>query len=316
MTISLKIPQLSSAEKELTADLQQQAWLNSFANKLLADNLIQDINDELKANKADGKTVDFSKYSGVQPQEKNNYLGKFFVIARYVDEVKKGEYMTGIKDSDPNSPLALKDKTQPFDTKPWDPRLVFKDLPDYIKNHIFQYRMDILKEQQKVPFPFPSFSRNDSEADFFATLESYFNKLDQNDRAKLLGASALQGTSSPIIQNQVGNRLYIQGYLMNIVNTTEYSTLALNNGYGLLSGPSGTAFRVKKYVQENSQKLNLGKWNEKLQLQTASLCLAALGYPYNCHSYYEIMTVVFPNKFELPMTIEEFRNKLTLNKLL
>ena len=89
MTISLKIPQLSSAEKELTADLQQQAWLNSFADQLLTNELIPAINKQLKANKADGKTVDFNKYSGVQPQEKNNYLGKFFVIARYVDEVKK-----------------------------------------------------------------------------------------------------------------------------------------------------------------------------------------------------------------------------------
>ena len=288
--------QVSQNEINLTNNLQKQTWVESFAleiinNKVGLEKYVENLPIE-----------DFKDYSGII--DYSNYLGKFFYIARYVDSHKE-EYKTPILN---NSPLNKAEGVE-FDRKPWD--LEWDDIPHLIKSHIFNHRVEIVRTLNKTFYPTINLNKKATQSDFEKDMKNIYNKLSKQNKLLLFKTNAMMGTSSPIVQSQIDNKLYIQGYLMNSLLFTEggedYYKTAIDNKLALLSGPSGTAHRIANLVNELKEKL-IGD-DETLMLKTVALCLASLGYPYYCHSFYEIITVVMPDSKELH-SIEKFENAL------
>jgi len=361
-SIEFILPQAN--EIELIREIQGMTWLESFASEILT--LKSDIKEKVDAL----PIARFNNYSGLR---QSGYLGKFFYIARYVDEIEKDEYMERYIDND--SPMYTintvneqrEDRGETkieFDRKPWT--VGWSEIPQYTKDYVFKHRIEIgrgLSVNLNRPQDFGLESPQEYKTEILNLIgdvyddfkdiyqrwhaedyrrvvekvtESLKEKLrrDPNDeeleqkveesiKRIFLGTAAAVGTSSSIVQYQDNGKIYIQGYLMNILDLNSphevvkryYQTAVDEKDMGLLSGPSGTSHRIVNLVRELEEifrgypNLNL------LRLKTTALCLAALGVPYNCHSFYEIVTVTFPDIPELH-DIETFKSDLLQEGLL
>jgi len=275
-------------EVTLTSKIQSLNWIDSFANEILTKK------PEIKKSVDKLKIAQFSGYSGIK---QSGYLGKFFYIARYVDEVEKDNYMV-INPDQKKSPIAkIKEQNYVFDKKPWN--VDWEKIPMYTKDHIRLHYTELGKNDN-IQFKKQDYGTQTSDDYNKYILDTIGEKYDRKDKMQKLAfmqSAATVGTGTPIVQAQNNAKTYIQGYIMNILeldssneNVEKYYKEAVENGMGLLSGPSGTAHRVSNLVREIYGK----GYDIKTKIKTAALCLAALGSPYNCHSFYEIVTVILP----------------------
>ena len=299
----IEYKKVQSNEENLTKEIQDLNWIESFAYNILKKNP----NIEPEVNGL--PYAKFSEYSGIK---QGGYLGKFFYIARYVDEVQKAKYMaTG--DIEESSPIYnITHSTKKYDQKPWDVK--WEKIPQYTKTLILRHRNSLINNTDG--FTFRKQKRNEDPTDynnlFLKTIGEHYNKQAKGGKIKFMRSVAIQGTRTPIVQAQSNAKTYLQGYIMNILaldgsddDVKKYYQSAVDKNMGLLSGPSGTAHRVNNLVKETYQ----GDYNLDIKIKTAALCLAALGVPYNCHSFYEIVTVILP-KDDYFHDIEKFREKV------
>ncbi|MCX4028215.1 hypothetical protein H0A36_20570 [Endozoicomonas sp. SM1973] len=287
-----------SNEKKTTQELQENTYLNSFAWKFISDAE----NKGIKIKKIiDNKIKEggFKDFSGID--EPNNLLKNFFYIARYAD-INKNDFTQKEKISK-NSPLYYKElKKATYDEKPWN--LDWRQIPDYIKKHIYINREKIFTRPFNSEFKINSVNFNSDENNFIHDTGKIYDRLESSTDPKKDGtrfkfiskcAKCNRLQSNPIIQYQDDNHPYMEGYLMNVLDNKDthakkYYKTAYDSKLGLLSGPSGTSHRVKNLITSLYKN-----HDQNLDLIITSICLACLGIPYNCHSFYEIVTVIMPD---------------------
>jgi len=272
-----------SDEITLTQALQLSASVTSFANKIIQDNPA--IDKTVKEMALDGNLKrNFAYYSGLQ--EPNDYLGSFFKIARYIDQQSKKQHYQDLY-YPAGSPLAPPKPT--YDVKPWG--LYWQQLPSYLTTAIATHWNVAM---QRYTHKHVTRQRPSEE-----TMAAFYDRLSTSDKlAFLKDVSIVSCARNPIIQAQNNNAPFIQGYIMNALalngepgqDAYDYYQTALAQRLGVLSGPSGTAHRVNNLLREMYQDYDS---NPAYPYQATALCLAALGVPYNNHSYYEIATVIF-----------------------
>lgn len=305
--------EVQSNEKELTAAIQGLNWVDSFAAEILRRK------PDIKRDVDGLNRYKFAAYSGInQP----GFLGKFFYIARYVDEIAKATY-EAISDGQESSPIKKKNiDGMRYDKKPWT--VPWSEIPQYTKDHIFINRQAFCTNYNnvintpKLAIAKPDDGREtplEYKARVLNDIGKAFDMLsgDVNKKMSFMRAAATAGTGTTIVQAQEGGKTYIQGYTMNILEldspqegVQNYYATAVDNNMGLLSGPSGTSHRVSNLVKEV-----FGEYSLTIKIKTAALCLAALGVPYNCHSFYEIVTVVLPGDTQYH-TVGEFRKQIDM----
>lgn len=301
-------------EKEVIREWRELANINSFAYKLL--------NTGIQAVTALMTKIDYHNYSGIVPGDKINYLGKFFHLARFVDgdsTTTRKKFFTDayleldgkpISEGPFGTTLATKTPKVEFDQKPWtqnwsnvaahikgyiDGKWALGDAPSIsgnISNQIFSSKTNKPTSAGNIPHWYDQAPQTSKESEPFSRLD-------------LLKCIAAAGSLDPINQAQVGNAMFIRGYLMNQLVTetsggpaTDYYGTATGNHLGLLSGPSGTTKRfwglVSNFVREGGIKQIDPKVETELKVFSAALCACALSSPYDNHSFYEIITVIDP----------------------
>ncbi|OJJ21071.1 hypothetical protein BKI52_10900 [marine bacterium AO1-C] len=283
--LTFKAP--GSDESTLTQALQLSAAVTSFANKIIQDNSA--IDKTVKEMALEGNLKrNFAYYSGLN--EPNDYLGSFFKIARYVDQQSKKQHYQDLH-YPAGSPLAPPKPT--YDMKPWD--LYWQQLPVYLTAAI---ATNWNAAMQRYTGKHVTRQRPSEEV-----MEAFYDGLQTSDKLNFLkDVSIVSCARNPIIQAQNNNAPFIQGYIMNVLNLNgqagqqayDYYHTALSNRMGLLSGPSGTAHRINNLLREMYADYDS---NPAYAYKAVALCLAALGVPYNNHSYYEIATVIFGSAY-------------------
>ncbi|MBX2833050.1 MAG: hypothetical protein KTR23_18150 [Rhodospirillales bacterium] len=306
--------------------------INSFATKLL--------NTGIPAITSLMPKADYHNYSGVNPEEHSNYLGKFFQLARFVDgdsSTTRKKFFTdtylnldgsAISAGPFGTTIAAQTPKVEFDQKPWSQD--WSGVGAHIKAYMIgKWNPNVaLSQSISQNISDPIFKDKTNKPTVPTAIESWYNAAPQTSdsngkfsRLDLLKCIAGSGTSNPIIQRQVNGELFIRGYLMNQLvvesppgSAAHYFGGAIANKLGLLSGPSGTTKRfwglVSNLVRTGATKPIDPTFETNIKVFSAALCACALSSPYDNHSFYEIITVIDPeDKLECAGSLTDFNSK-------
>ncbi|OJJ21200.1 hypothetical protein BKI52_11580 [marine bacterium AO1-C] len=286
-------------EQLLTQSLHNNHTVSTFAINLLAQKpKLKKIVDKHLGNKTE-PLEDFIDYSGMQ----NTELGKsFYYLANYVS--LNQAWYGQIYPDQYQSPLAQKAQGKVFALRPW--LLPWQLLPIYIKDYVFHYR-GTLREHYPFPFKFITEVLIDDSHEYkqqlLEKIGQWYDGLDITEKQQFIYTTAIAGTAH-VSPGKYQLHAFRQEYLMNVLqlnssdpDVRKYYQQALKQQLGLLSGPSEVAHKIVNLVREvYPDDFEL---EDYFKYMITALCLASLGYPYNHHSFYEIITVVFPNRPEL-----------------
>lgn len=304
---TLKFLRPQQNEQALTQYIQENSRVSSFAHQLLLNKPIIKFTVDSTPVRVFKKGVEVIDYTGLRGSD---FGDDFYYIGRYV-EINRLQYASIYLDQQA-SPIALKAQGKTFVKRPWS--LSWEEIPSYIKDHIFNHRLLVEENHSSISeYPLSSFrTSHQYKQTILQNVGKWYDDLKVIGKKAFMRAIAMAGTS--YTTRHYSRRPFIQGYLTNALQLAssdaevhQYYQRALTHKMGLLSGPSEVAHGVVNLVREIYTDDFVIE--EYFRYMTVALCLGALGYPYNHHSFYEIVTVVFPDYPELHI-LDNFQRKL------